>query len=159
MCIYDAKLTQPISKTLDLRYLELSDKCLDPASQFKFLENGAVLKLNVPGCLEEVESATDYDLHMLGIVTDTSIISDGACADNEAVAQTSWGGLRTRSYRPVKSSSCVLPGTSQGLKDTLGIDPYLRLAVCKDEENKRFHFGTVTWQIGYFYTIRINFIR
>lgn len=159
MCIYDANLTQPISKTLDLRYLELSDHCLDQASQFKFLKNGAVLKLNVPGCLEEVERATDFDLHMLGIITATSITSDGACADNEGIAQTSWGGLRTRSYRPEKSSSCVLPGTSHGLKDTRGIDPYLRLAVCKDEENKRFHFGIVPWQIGYFYIIRINFLR
>ncbi|XP_046857058.1 receptor-type tyrosine-protein phosphatase S-like isoform X7 [Xenia sp. Carnegie-2017] len=149
-CIYDTKIVQsryppPTGGERTLHFLELSDNCLHPASQFKFLNNDALLKLNVPGCLQGVYKAgNSYYLDMLYIHTDTHNINDVACVNNNAVTQTSWGGLATRYDRAGYQFRYLRPRTSKELKDIQGVDPYLKMASCKFTPKKQFHFGSVT---------------
>ena len=146
-CIYDTKIVQsryrpPTGGERTLHFLELSDNCLHPASQFKFLDNGAVLKLNVPGCLQGVyKYGTGYQLHMLYIHTDTHNINDVACVNNNAVTQTSWGGLQIRYDRHGNQFRCFRPRTSKELLDNQAVDPYLKMAGCNFAPKKQFHFG------------------
>ena len=154
-CIYDTKIVQsryrpPTGGERTLHFLELSDNCLHPASQFKFLDNGAVLKLNVPGCLQGVYKwGTGYQLDMLYIHTDTHNITDVACVSNNAVTQTSWGGLATRYDRAGYQFRCLQPNTSHRLKYYPGIDLFLKMANCNDATNKRFHFGKLSFFLSY----------
>ncbi|XP_046858365.1 uncharacterized protein LOC124451807 isoform X2 [Xenia sp. Carnegie-2017] len=149
-CIYDTKKVQsrhrpPSGGERTLHFLELSDNCLHPASQFKYLDNGALLKLNVTGCLQGVyKTGNGYYLDMLYIHTDTHNINDVACVSNNAVTQTSWGGLQIRFDRHGNQFRCFRPRTSKELLDNQAVDPYLKMAGCNSAPKKQFHFGSVT---------------
>ncbi|XP_046858355.1 uncharacterized protein LOC124451786 [Xenia sp. Carnegie-2017] len=84
-CIYDTEKIQSSLGARTLRFLELSHNCLHPASQFKFLVNSAIMKLNVPSCLQGVHKwVNGYRLDVLYIHTDTHNINYVACVNNNA---------------------------------------------------------------------------
>ena len=102
--------------------VELSNNCLDPAVQFRFLENSAMFNLERKGCFEGKSSV----LYFL-LATNPSL----NCRDRDhAITQTSWGGLSVYS-KPSKQTPCAVPTTNT----------YIGLTTCNDTEDKRFNFG------------------
>ena len=66
MCINDTrKLHQKTESWGNVSFVELSNNCLDPAAQFRFRDNGAMLNLKRPGCLFPIhKEGSGYDLDM-----------------------------------------------------------------------------------------------
>ena len=122
--------------------METSDDCFDQASQFNFRDTGAILKINIPGCLQAVDKCTSNEgtLRLLVIHTDNKNNIDDLCSDNNAVTQTSWGGLRLWFWR-TDQLLCLVPATSNEFKNKYGVDPYLKTTDCNEGTEKRFHFG------------------
>ena len=115
------QVTAPWGKLFDV---ELSNNCLDPAAQSRFLDNSAMFNLERKGCFEGKSSV----LYFL-LATDTSL----NCRDRDhAITQTSWGGL---SVYEVDSGQtrCAVPKTNT----------YIGLTTCSDAEDKRFNFGNL----------------
>jgi hypothetical protein len=122
MCIHVTSALQTNETWGSLTFVELSNNCLDPAAQFRFLNNSAMFNLERKSCLEGKISM----LYFL-VATDPS----GNCRDRDhAITQTSWGGL---SVYEVDSGQmrCAVPKTNT----------YIGLTTCIDTENKRFNFG------------------
>jgi hypothetical protein len=132
--------------------VELSNNCLDPASQFRFRDNGAMLNLKRQGCLVAFRRyGSGYKLHMFYIYVDAVSLDTDACAQKpdkgiyRAITQTSWGGLSVyyrRHYTHSFEPWCASTGSHRELASEQGIDPYVGLTIpCTDAPNKRFRFG------------------
>ena len=122
MCIHVTSVPHVTASWGNLSYVELSNNCLDPAAQFRFLDNSAMFNLERKSCFEGKLSV----LYFL-LAADPS----GNCRDRDhAITQTSWGGL---SVYEVDSGQtwCAVPKTNT----------YIGLTTCSDTENKRFNFG------------------
>ena len=130
MCINDTRIIQGNETWGNLSFVELSNNCLDPAAQFRFRDNGAMLNLKRPGCLNP-RYRSNNDLVVFYIYVSSEGLDTDACS--APVTQTSWGGLSVITG----SKQCAVPKTSSKLK----IDPYIGLLECNDAENKRFNFG------------------
>jgi hypothetical protein len=141
MCINDTRIIQTDQSWGNLTYVELSNNCLDPAAQFRFLDNSAMLNLERKACFEGTSRAGyGYHLPMLYLLLATDPSAN--CRDQDhAITQTSWGGLSVY-YIPDKGTRCVVPKTHEGFSRHKGIDPYIGLTTdCSDAEDKRFNFG------------------
>ncbi len=156
MCINDTSIKQAEPEFWGyLIFVELSNNCLDPAAQFRFRDNGAMLNLRRQRCLvPRYRADTGYYLNMFY----TYVAPDGvntSCAHtpdkniSRAITQTSWGGLSVNysgypgAYdKPAFETWCAVSATYQELADDSGIDPYIGLTRdCNDAEDKRFNFG------------------
>jgi hypothetical protein len=142
MCINETRIIQTPSETWGtLSFVELSNNCLDPAAQSRFLVNSAMLNLERKSCFEgTARGDTGYSIPMLYMLVATNPSSN--CRDREhAITQTSWGGLSVF-YLHTQLKRCAVPGKDDRLAANPGIDPYIRLTKdCNDAENKRFNFG------------------
>ena len=157
MCINDTSIseTKPGKESWGyLIFLELSNNCLDPAAQFRFRDNGAMLNLKRQRCLvPSYRARSGYWLNMFYIFV-TPGGGNTSCAyfpnKYRAINQTSWGGLSVY-YKgsPGKGKHdaqfgtwCAVPATDQRLTGNSGIDTYTGLTRdCNDAEDKRFNFG------------------
>ena len=99
MCINDTSITKIEigSSWGNLSFVELSNNCLDPAAQFRFRDNGAMLNLKRQGCLAALYKAgSGYYLDMFYIYVSDNLELE-ACAQNSenkrVITQTHWGGL------------------------------------------------------------------
>ena len=141
MCIHETGLIQKPSKIWgNLYFVELSNNCLDPAAQSRFLDNSAMFNLKRKSCFEGTAMGrTGYSIPMLYMLVATNPSNN--CRDrDQAITQTSWGGLSVF-YFPTKLK-CAVPGNNDVLATNQGIDPYIGLTTdCNDAENKRFNFG------------------
>jgi hypothetical protein len=140
MCIRDTRILQTDESWGTLSFVELSNNCLDPASQFRFLDNSAMFNLKIKGCFEGSRRyGTGYRLPMLYLLLATNPSLN--CRDHDhAITQTSWGGLSVY-YITGSQTRCAVPKTDNRLSNK-GIDPYIRLTTnCDDAEDKRFNFG------------------
>jgi hypothetical protein len=141
MCINDTRVLQSNESWGNLSFVELSNNCLDPAAQSRFVDNSAMFNLKRKGCFEGTKrSGTGYKLPMLYMLLHT--IPSYNCRDKEhAITQTSWGGLSVY-YIPDGRTRCAVPKKDVQLATNLGIDPYIELTTnCNDTEDKRFNFG------------------
>ena len=151
MCINDTSIQQSPTEVPwgHLIFLELSDNCLDPAAQFRFRDNSAMLNLERQRCLYPGFRANTYSLDMFYILVPQAPGGVDKSCDNDAtsrtITQTSWGGLSI-SYKGNGKSSyetyCAVSGHRDELATNQGIDPYVKLTTpCADAPDKRFNFG------------------
>ena len=155
MCIYDTSIKQGNPESWGyLIFVELSNNCLDPAAQFRFRDNGAMLNLERQRCLiPGYRSGSGHWLNMFYIFVASPDRVNTSCPDMpdnyRAITQTSWGGLSLSFkgspglYREGKQFKtwCAVSATDQRLVNA-GIDPYIRLTTdCNDAEDKGFNFG------------------
>ena len=141
MCINETEVVQQTYSWGILYFVELSNNCLDPAAQSRFLDNSAMFNLKRKSCFEGTTKAgTGYSIPMLYMLVATNPSNN--CRDRDhAITQTSWGGLSVF-YFPTKLKRCAVPGNNGDLATNQGIDPYIGLTTdCNDAENKRFNFG------------------
>ncbi len=156
MCINDTSIKQsPPEDWGYLIFLELSNNCLDPAAQFRFRDNGAMLNLEGQRCIRPAYRAgSGYWRNMFYIFVARPDRVNTSCPDMpdnyRAITQTSWGGLSLSfkgSPGPDRVGTqfktwCAVSATYQELADDSGIDPYIGLTRdCNDAEDKRFNFG------------------
>jgi hypothetical protein len=100
-CLSDTGQIQSNGSWGNLSFLEFSDNsCLDPAAQFRFRDNGAMLNLKRQGCLAAFnKNGSGYDLDVFYLYVDSVSLDTAACAQkpNEsiyrAITQTPEGGL------------------------------------------------------------------
>ena len=153
LCINDtSKIQSNGSSWGSVSYVELSNNCLDPAAQFRFRDNGAMLNLKRQGCLSaHHKSGFGYKIDMFYIYVDAVSLDRSACAQKpdkkiyRAINQTTWGGLSVY-YRSDHKTSfqtwCAVNGHYKRLAENQGIDPYVKVTTpCTDAPEKRFHFG------------------
>ena len=152
LCINDTSILQSQGSDWgNLSFLELSNDCLDPAAQFRFRDNGAMLNLKRQGCLAGLyKRGSGYFLDMFYLYVGAVSLDISACAQKpdkniyRAITQTTWGGLSVR-YRRTNNNQfqtrCAVNGHYKQLAENQGINPYLKLTSCTDASNKRFHFG------------------
>ena len=144
MCINDTRILQAGGTWGNLSFVELSNNCLDPAAQFRFLDNSAMFNLKRKSCFEGTVgyniNDTGYNIPALYMLVARNPSRN--CRDRDhAITQTSWGGLSVF-YFPTKLKRCAVPGKDDRLATNQGIDPYIALTTdCTDAENKRFNFG------------------
>ena len=141
MCIYDTSVVQTNEYWGNLTFVELSNNCLDPAAQSRFLDNSAMFNLKRKSCFEGTnKGGTGYYLPMLYMLLATNPASN--CRDRDhAITQTSWGGLSVF-YFPTKLKRCAVPGNYDVLAANQGINTYIGLTTdCNNAENKHFNFG------------------
>jgi hypothetical protein len=139
MCIRDTRIIQAGGVSWgNLTFVELSNNCLDPVAQFRFLDNSAMFNSERKGCFEGVaRGGSGYYLAMLYMLFATNPTSN--CRDNQAITQTSWGGLSVFQI-PGEHSRCAISGKDDRLATNQGT--YIGLtANCNDAEDKRFNFG------------------
>ena len=152
LCINDTSIIQSEGSWGNLSFLELSNNCLDPAAQFRFRNNGAMLNLQRLGCLSaHYKIGSGYYLDMFYLYVDAVSLNRSACAQRlnkeiyRAIYQTTWGGLSVyfKGYsKPLFQPWCAVNGHHERLANNTGIDPYVKLTTsCTDAPNKRFHFG------------------
>ena len=110
-CINDTGQIQSRGSWGSLSFLEFSNNCLDPAAQFRFRDNGAMLNLKRQGCLAAFnKNGSGYDLDMFYLYVDSVSLDTAACAQkpNEgiyrAITQRAGGGLSVY-YRGKYTSS------------------------------------------------------
>ena len=142
MCINETEVVQQTYSWGTLYFVELSNNCLDPAAQSRFLDNSAMFNLKRKSCFEGTHRSGygyGYLLPMLYFLFATDPASN--CRDQDhAITQTTWGGLSVY-YIPDKRTRCAVLGKDDRLAN-LGIDPYIGLTTnCNDAEDKRFNFG------------------
>ncbi len=145
-CINDTGQIQSSGSWGNLSFLEFSfNSCLDPAAQFRFRDNGAMLNLKRQGCLA-ADYSSGYALYMFYLYVDSVSLDTAACAQkpNEgiyrAINQTS-GGKLTVYYKGKDKSSfetwCAASNDNSQLYKNYGIYPIeLRTSGCS-----RFIFG------------------
>jgi hypothetical protein len=141
MCINETEVVQQTYSWGILYFVELSNNCLDPAAQSRFLDNSAMFNLKRKSCFEGTRRVGyGYLLPMLYMLVATNHSSN--CRDRDhAITQTSWGGLSVY-YIPDKGTRCAVPGKYYRLATSQGIDPYIGLTTnCNDAEDKHFNFG------------------
>ena len=152
MCINDTRIIHSRGSWGNLSFVELSNNCLDPAAQFRFLDNGAMLNLERPGCLYPTHKhGFGYSLDMFYLYVNYKGLDTEACRErvdrntDPAITPTSWGPLSvkyTRDKRRTPETMCVVPKTDERLANSPGIDPYIGWTRdCTDTEDKRFNFG------------------
>ena len=146
MCINDTSINQGQQESWGyLIFLELSNICLDPAAQFQFRDNSAMLNLERQSCLiPRYRGNIGYNLDMLYIYVapagvNQSCTNKRPVAGSRTITQTSWGGLSI-SYKA--GTWCAVNGHHQLLATNKGIDPYVKLTTpCADVPDQRFNFG------------------
>jgi hypothetical protein len=141
MCIHVTRILQARGDWGNLSFVEFSNNCLDPAAQFRFLDNSAMLNLKRKGCFEGVRrGGNGYWLPMLYLLLATNPLYN--CRDRDhAITQTPWGGLSVYEVDN-KGTRCAVLGKDDRLATNQGIDTYIALTTnCNDAENKRFNFG------------------
>ena len=123
----------------NLSFLEISYySCLDPAAQFRFRDNGAMLNLKRQGCLAALHrNGSGYDLDMFYLYVDSVSLDTAACAQkpNEgiyrAITQTPEGGLSVY-YKGKDNSSfqtwCAYYAYNSQLYNNYGINYYMGLS-------------------------------
>ena len=122
MCIHVTSVPHVTAPWGKLFGVELSSNCLDPAVQFRFLDNSAMFNLERKSCFEGKSSV----LYFL-VAIDTS----QNCRDRDhAITQTSWGGL-----------SVYEENTGRTRFAFQKTNAYIGLTTCSDREDKRFNFG------------------
>ena len=153
MCINDTRIIHSSGSWGNMSFVELSNNCLDPAAQFRFRDNGAMLNLKRPGCLFPTYKTKNggYYLDMFYLYVNSKGLDTEACRERRdrntdpAITQTSWGGLSVRYTRDKNNplqTMCIRPQNDQRLVNNPGIDPYIGWTRdCNDAENKRFNFG------------------
>ena len=152
MCIIDTRIIQSEGTWGNLSFVELSNNCLDPAAQFRFRDNGAMLNLIRPGCLfPTYKAGLGRSLDMFYLYVSSKGLDTEACRKRRdrntdpAITQTSWGGLfvrYTRDKRNNLETMCIVPKAYQPLANNPGIDTYIGFTRdCNDAEDKRFNFG------------------
>ena len=148
MCINDTSIIQSKSPSWgNNSFVELSNNCLDPAAQFRFLDTGAMFNLKRPGCLTaHFKNGYGYYLDMFYIYVHLDGISSPACAQKRAITQTSWGGLSVSNYKGYRrwreETWCAVSAHYEKLAKNPGIDPYVKLTTsCAYARDKRFNFG------------------
>ena len=143
MCIIDTNIIPAKGGWGIISFVELANNSLDPAAQFRFRDNGAMLNLNRAGCLHAHNKYSGYQLDMFYLFVHERILDGSVCPD--AIKQTSWGGLSVYYKGRGKKSFeywCAIPKTYEPLAASHGIDPYIGLTTnCTDTEDKRFNFG------------------
>ena len=112
MCINDTgELHWQSSEWHDLSFV-------DPAAQFRFRDNGAMLNLKTQGSLTFLSrDSNGYYLDMFYL--HVSIHLDQHHSNK--ISQTCWGGLSTY----YKGYTCAVPKTYKLLRENQGIDPYI----------------------------------
>jgi hypothetical protein len=141
MCIHDTRILQTNETWGSLTFVKLSNNCLDPAAQSRFLDNSAMFNLERKACFEGTRRAGNgYKLPMLYLLVATDPSSN--CRDRDhAITQTSWGGLSVYEV-PNKGTRCAVPGKDDRIATNQGIDSYIGMTTdCSDAEDKRFNFG------------------
>ena len=137
MCVNDTRVLHwRSSEWHDLSFVELSNNCLDPAAQFRFRDDGAMLNLKTQGSLTALSRDSNgyyLDIFYLHV----SIHIDQHHSDK--IIQTCWGGLSTY----YKGYTCAVPKTHKLLRENQGIDPYIGLTNCNDTKDEHFNFGKV----------------
>ena len=159
MCINDPSIIQSQGSSWgNLSFLELSNNCLDPAAQFRFRDNGAMLNLEKKGCLAAFyKYGIGYALDMFYLYVGAVSLDISACAQKpdqniyRAITQTTWGGLSVY-YRRDKRTSfqnwCAVNGHYKQLAENPGIDPYVKLTTsCTNAPDKHFHFGKFVYYL------------
>ena len=153
MCINDTRIVQSRGSWGNVSFVELSGNCLDPAAQFRFRDNGAMLNLKRPGCLFPTykSGGGGHSLDTFYLYVHSKGLDTEACAQrvdrntDPAITQTSWGGLSLRYTRNKLNNleaMCVVPKKDQRIANNPGIDPYIGFTRdCNDAEDKRFNFG------------------
>ena len=152
MCINDTRIIQSRGSWGNVSFVELSSDCLDPAAQFRFRDNGAMLSLIRPGCLfPTYKGGLGRSLSTFYLYVNSKGLDTEACRErldrktDPAITQTSWGGLSikyTREKSGTPQKMCIVPKTDQELAVNPGIDPYIDFTRdCNDAEDKRFNFG------------------
>jgi hypothetical protein len=139
MCIRDTGIVQAGGPSWgNLTLVELSNNCLDPVAQFRFLDNSAMFNSERKGCFEgTARGGIGYSLSMLYMLFATNPIFN--CRNNQAITQTSWGGLSVFEI-PSGNWHCAISGKDGRLATNQGT--YIGLtANCDDAEDKRFNFG------------------
>ena len=149
-CLNDTGQIQSNGSWGNLSFLEFSDNsCLDPAAQFRFRDNGAMLNLKRQGCLAAFRNGSGYDLDMFYLYVDSVSLDTAACAQkpNEsiyrAITQTSDGRL-TVYYKGKDNSSfetwCTYWSRNSQLYKSNSISYYmgLRTSGCS-----KFIFGKI----------------
>ena len=152
MCINDTRIIQSSNPDWgNVSFVELSNNCFDPAAQFRFRDNGAILNLKRSGCLFPTHKEIYGDeIDMLYLYVHSRGLDTEACAPSPtrntdpAINQTYWGGLAVK-YKAYEETTfqiwCVVPKTDSRLSIE-GIDPYIGLTKnCNDAKDKRFNFG------------------
>ena len=149
-CLNDTGQIQSNGSWGNLSFLEFSyNSCLDPAAQFRFRDNGAMLNLKRQGCLAAFHNGSGYDLDMFYLYVDSVSLDTAACAQkpNEgiyrAITQTSDGKL-TVYYKGKDKSSfetwCAALSSNSQLNENHGIYNYMGLRTsCYSYD--RFNFG------------------
>ena len=138
-CINDTGQIQSSGSWGNLSFLEISyNSCLDPAAQFRFRDNGAMLNLKRQGCLAAFnKNGSGYDLDMFYLYVDSVSLDTAACAQkpNEsiyrAITQTPEGGLSVYYKGKDKSlfqSWCAWNRHNSQLYRNYGIDRYMGLS-------------------------------
>ena len=130
-CIRDTGQIQSSGSWGNLSFLAFSYNisCLDPAAQFRFRENGAMLNLKRQGCLAAFnKNGSGYDLDMFYLYVDSVSLDTAACAQkpNEsiyrAITQTPEGRLSVYYKGKDKSSFQTWCATrSHGIYNYLGL--------------------------------------
>jgi hypothetical protein len=154
-CINDTGQIQSSGSWGNLSFLEISyvSNCLDPAAQFRFRDNGAMLNLKRQGCLAAFHrNGSGYDLDMFYLYVDSVSLDTAACAQkpNEsiyrAITQTPEGGLSVY-YKGKDNSSfqtwCASYTSNAQLYRNYGIILYMGLSTrCHSNAyNQKFIFG------------------
>jgi hypothetical protein len=168
MCINDTTKLQIERNWGNLGFSELSNSCLEPAAQFRFRDNGAMLNLARNGCFVAFyRDGIGYYLDLFYIFFDAISLDRDGCIQSRAITQTSWGGLSIRyrgfpgKLRPKKpiETWCAVPKTDVRLIENPGIDPYLGMTTdCNDAEDKRFNFGKFLRYISFPSEVKAAFI-
>ena len=137
MCINDTSIIHSKGSSWgNMSFLQLSNNCLDPAAQFRFVNTSAMLNLKRPGCLHPLPVRNPTWL-ALWVASVSQIELGHSCYQELDITQTSWGGLST------KSSRCAEPKTDQRFANR-GINSYIGLNQdCNDNQNRRFNFGKI----------------
>ena len=135
MCINDTSIIHSGDSSWgNMSFLRLSNNCLDPAAQFRFVNTGAMLNLKRPGCLFPLPGNNPNWL-ALWVASFSEIKLGRSC--NDGITQTPWGGLST------KPSRCAEPKTDQRFASR-GTNSYIGLNQdCNDNQNRRFNFGKI----------------
>ena len=131
--------------------VELVTNCLDPASQFRFRENGAMLNLERQGCLTAYfKSRIGGHFDMFFIYVDAGHLDRYACAQKPSLdiyrvlTQTS-GGALSQCYKGgnprTYAARCAEPKSDRKLAKH-GLDPYIAATTsCNYSPNRIFNFG------------------
>ena len=159
-CFSDTGQIQSNGSWGNLSFLAFSyNSCLDPAAQFRFRDNGAMLNLKRQGCLAAFnKSGSGYDLDMFYLYVDSVSLDTAACAQkpNEsiyrAITQTPEGALSVYYKGQDKSSFqtwCASYTSNSQLYRNYGITRYMGLSTrCHSiYSHQKFIFGKFLFHI------------